>query len=188
MDAERDLETLAADLRRLESEYTKFFAGRAPRPPLAARAHVDRAFRAWDRRAPDTATSRFRFQTLQSRYTTFVELWDRATKAREEGRTGPLAARRATPDEPSRLDDETFAAVLNDPSQQGAQLRGLYDALMDARRRTGHDVVAFDRFADLVREQVERLRASGATDVMFRVSVSDGRPNLTARPVKRKRG
>jgi hypothetical protein len=39
-----------------------------------------------------------------------------------------------------------------------------------------------------VRGQVERLRATGASDVMFRVSVNEGRPNLTARPVKRKSG
>ena len=52
-EAERELETLAGDLRRLESEYTKFFAGRAPRPPLEARAQLDREFRKWANRATD---------------------------------------------------------------------------------------------------------------------------------------
>jgi hypothetical protein len=187
-DSERELETLAGDLRRLESEYTKFFAGRAPRPPLESRAQMDREFRKWGNRALDGATARFRLQTLQSRYSSFVELWDRAMRAREEGRAGPLTARRAAGDESPRLDSEVFAAVLHDPSQQHDRLRGLYDAMMEARKQTGHDVVPFERFADLVRGQVDKLRATGASDVMFRVSVSEGRPNLTARPVKRKSG
>lgn len=185
-DSERELDALAADLRRLESEYTKFFAGRVARPPLDARAHVDREFRKWDRRAPDNATARFRLQTLQSRYSSFIELWDRAIRAREEGRPGPLVARRVSTDESPRLDSEVFAAVLHDPKAQPDTLRGLYDAMMEARKQTGHDVVPYERFADLVRGQVERLRESGATDVMFRVSVNEGRPNLTARPVRRK--
>jgi FAD/FMN-containing dehydrogenase len=187
-EAERELETLAGDLRRLESEYTKFFAGRAPRPPLEARAQLDREFRKWANRATDGATARFRLQTLQSRYSSFVELWDRAMRAREEGRPGPLAGRRASVEEPPRLDSEVFAAVMHDPAEQPDRLRGLYDAMMEARKQTGHDIVPFERFADLVRGQVERLRATGASDVMFRVSVNEGRPNLTARPVKRKSG
>ena len=185
-DTERELDALAGELRKLENEYTKFFAGRVPRPPIEARAHLDREFRKWGNRAPEGATSRFRLQTLQARYSSFVELWDRATRAREEGRPGPLVTQRATSDAPPRLDSEVFAAVLHDPSQQPDRLRGLYDAMMEARKQTGHEVVPFERFAELVRGQVERLRASGATDVMFRVSVNEGRPNLTARPVKRK--
>jgi hypothetical protein len=185
-ESERELEVLAGELRRLESEYTKYFSGRLPRPPLEARAHLDREFRKWDRGGGDSATARFRLQTLQSRYSSFCELWDRATRAREEGRPGPLTGRRPASEQAARLDSEVFAAVLHDPGRQPETLRGLYDALMEARRQTGHDVVPFERFADLVRDQVDRLRSSGASDVMFRVSVNDGRPNLTARPVKRK--
>lgn len=185
-ESERELDALAVDLRKLESEYTRFFSGRSPRPPTEARAQLDREFRKWGNRAPDGATGRFRLQTLQSRYSSFVELWDRAMRAREEGRPGPLIAHRASAEETPRLESEVFAAVLHDPSAQTDRLRGLYDAMMDARRQTGHDVVPFERFADLVRGQVERLRESGATDVMFRVSVNEGRPNLTAKAVKRK--
>jgi hypothetical protein len=186
-DSERELEALAGELRRLEGEYTKFFSGRLPRPPNEARAHVERELRKWDRRAPDSATARFRLQTLQSRFSSFAELWDRAMRAREEGRPSPLAARRATQEAAPKLESETFAAVLTDPERQPRAVSELYEALMEARRQTGHDVVPFERFTELVRAQVERLRASGASDVMFRVSVNDGRPNLTARAVKRRK-
>lgn len=185
-ESDRELDALAGELRRLESEYTKFFAGRAPRPPLEARAQVDREFRKWDRRSPESASSRFRLQTLQSRYASFIEMWDRTMRAREEGRSGAAAGRRQVTEETPKLQSEVYAAVLHDPSAQSQTLRGLYEAMMEARRQTGHEVVPFQRFADLVRDQVDRLRSSGASDVMFRVSVNDGKPNLTARPVKRK--
>jgi hypothetical protein len=186
-DSERELDALAAELRRLESEYTKYFSGRVPRPPLEARAQVEREIRRWDRRSPGSATGRFRLQTLQARYATFTELWDRAMKAREEGRPGPLGARPAPSTDAPRLDSEVYAAVLSDPKRQPESVRGLYDAMMEARRQTGHDIVPYERFAELVREQVDRLRKSGASDVMFRVSVTKGRPNLTAKAVKRKK-
>ena len=41
-----------------------------------------------------TTGDRFRFTTLQSRYATFIDLWDRGLRAREEGRPGPFAQQR----------------------------------------------------------------------------------------------
>jgi hypothetical protein len=38
----------------------------------------------------EKAAERFRLQTLQSRYNSFTELWDKRMQAREEGRTGPI--------------------------------------------------------------------------------------------------
>src|SRR5919112_5366955 len=86
----RDLMTLEAELRKLEAEYNMFFAGRAPRPPWETRGRVEAIVKRWDRGHIDTALERFRFQTLQSRFASFVDLWDRGQRAREEGRPGPF--------------------------------------------------------------------------------------------------
>jgi len=40
---------------------------------------------------------------------------------------------------------------------------------MDARRSLGQDVVPFHRFAALVKDQVQKLRAQGSPEVAFRV-------------------
>ena len=40
-DTQRDLQLLAADLKRLEAEYNMFFAGRLPRPPWETRGRVE---------------------------------------------------------------------------------------------------------------------------------------------------
>ncbi len=186
--SERDLDRLAAELKRLESEYTKYFAGRLPQPPVELRDQVDRLFRQWDRRTGESSAARFRLQTLQARYATFRELWDRNVRAREEGPHTPAGRRAGRPAgaEPG-LRNETFAAVIHDPAREPARVRSLYDAVMEARRQTGHDVVPYQQFAELVERQMEQLRGAGVSEVVFRVSVSGGRPNLTARAVRRKR-
>jgi hypothetical protein len=44
--------------------------------------------------------------------------------------------------------------------------------------------VPFSKFAELVTQQVSKLKASGTSEVAFRVSVKDGKVNFTARPMK----
>ena len=90
-DVQRDLQTLEAELKKLEAEYNMFFSGRAARPPWETRKRVDAIMKRWDRGHIDTAVDRFRFLTLQTRYAKFVDLWDRGQRAREEGRAGPFA-------------------------------------------------------------------------------------------------
>ncbi len=87
---EQELQALSVELRKLEGEYNMYFAGRTPRPPFESRSRVDQLFKRWDRRTVDTPAMRFRLQSLQSRYSSFVDLWDRALRAREEGRSSPL--------------------------------------------------------------------------------------------------
>jgi hypothetical protein len=63
------------------------------------------------------------------------------------------------------------------------KLHSLYDSLMDARRESGDDVVPFHRFAALVKDQVTKVKATGAPEVAFRVTVIEGKVNFTVRGV-----
>ena len=89
-DIQRDLQMFAEDLHQLEVEYGLFFAGRVSRPPMETRARVEAIIARWGRVHVSSSADRFRFNTLQSRFFTYTSLWDRALKAREEGRPGPL--------------------------------------------------------------------------------------------------
>ena len=88
-DLERDLRLLETTLRRLETEYTMFFAGHLPKPPLETRAKVEALLRRYDRAYIQSYADRFRLNTLQGRFSAFTQLWDRGLRAREEGRPGP---------------------------------------------------------------------------------------------------
>ena len=186
-EVQRDLQTLEVELKRLEAEYNMFFSGRAPRPPLETRGRVAAIVKRWDRGHIDTAVDRFRFQTLQSRFAKFVDLWDRGQRSREEGRPGPFAL--PPPRQPPKRAEVQESKVLNvtafsDPMREVDKLHTLYDSLMDARRQVGDDVVPFHKFAALVKDQVSKLRESGSSEVAFRVAMKEGKVNFTARAMK----
>ncbi len=182
---ERDLQALAAQLKKVEAEYTMYFAGRSARPPNESRAALDRAFKRFDRVHVDSPVTRFQFTNLQARYSSFGELWDRGVRAREEGRGGPFMR---TPPEPAPAplpEAVVHATALRDPVQEMDKLRDLYDALMQARREDGQDVVPFHKFATLVRDQVKSLQERHPDDeVWFRVTRQAGKLHLSARAMK----
>ena len=186
-EVQKDLQALAAGLKQLEVEYNMFFSGRAPRPPWETRNRVTALVKKWDRGYIQSSMDRFQFDTLQRRFQTFIELWDRGLRSREEGRAGVFGA--APPPKPTRQPKEPDAKVVHvaafqDPMREMDKLHTLYDSLMDARREAGDDVVPFHRFAALVKDQVTKLKSEGSEKVAFRVAVVEGKVNFTARPVK----
>ena len=91
---EQEMAILEAEIKRLEAEYNMFFAGRLPRLPWETRARVEALVKRYDRMNLRNTAQKFRFSTLQAKFVTFCELWERQLKAREEGR--PVGGRRAS--------------------------------------------------------------------------------------------
>ena len=183
---DRDLTRLEADLKQLEAEYNMFFAGRLPKPPWETRARVEAMVKQFDRGHIPNTGDRFRFTTLQSRYAAFIDLWDRALRAREEGRPGPLPQKRA-PLEPEKKRPEdriVHVSSFRDPVREIDKLTDLYESLAEARREIGEEAPPFHKFAELVKSQVKKLRDNGSPEVAFRVAVKDGKVNFTARGLK----
>ncbi len=183
---DRDLTRLEADLKQLEAEYNMYFAGRLPKPPWETRARVEAMVKQFDRGHIPNTGDRFRFTTLQSRYAAFIDLWDRALRAREEGRPGPLAQRRAPVEQEKKAPEDRIVHVssFRDPVREIDKLTDLYESLAEARREIGEDAPPFHKFAELVKSQVKKLRDTGSPEVAFRVAVKDGKVNFTARGLK----
>jgi hypothetical protein len=164
-----------------------YFAGRLKRPPVETRGRVEQLVRRLDHAHISNYADRFRFTTMQSRYAAFAELWDRGLRAREEGRPGPFAARRQEPaaerGEAAR-DRILHVAAFSDPVHEMDKLEQLYERLVEARREVGDEAVPFHRFADLVKDQVRRLRQKGSPEVAFRVAVKDGKVSFTAKALR----
>ena len=184
-DLQKDLQTLAADLKRLEAEYNMFFAGRLPRPPWETRGRVEAMFKRYDRGQIQSTGDRFKFEMLQSRFQALVDLWDRGMRAREEGRPGPFAQQAPKVVKKREADPKVVhTTAFKDPVHEMDKPHSLYDSLMDARRNTGEEVVAFHKFAALVKSQVSKLREAGNSEVAFRVAVKDGKVAFTVKGVK----
>ena len=183
---QKDLVTLAAGLKQLEAEYNMFFSGRQPRPPLETRSRIAALVKKWDRGYIQSAVDRFQFDTLQRRFQTFVDLWDRGLRSREEGRAGPFAMPPPKEVRKVKAPDTKIVHVTSfqDPMREMDKLPTLYDSLMDARREAGDDVVPFHRFAALVKDQVAKVKSTGVPEVAFRVAMIDGKVNFTVRGLK----
>src|SRR5712691_10658043 len=147
---------LEADLKQLEAEYNMFFSGRLPKPPWETRARVEALVKRFDRGYIQNTGDRFRFNTLQSRYAAFIDLWDRILRV----------------------------SAFHDPVLEIDKLTELYESLAEARREVGEDAPPFHKFADLVKNQVKKLRQGGSPEVAFRVAVKDGKVSFTARALK----
>jgi len=183
---DRDLTRLEADLKQLEAEYNMFFSGRLPKPPWETRARVEALVKQLDRGHIPNTGDRFRFTTLQSRYATFIDLWDRGLRAREEGRAGPFAQppKSTEPQKKGPEDRICHVSSFRDPVREIDKLTELYESLAEARRAVGEEAVPFHKFADLIKNQVKKLRDTGSPEVAFRVAVKDGKVNFTARALK----
>jgi hypothetical protein len=183
---DRDLQRLEVGLKQLEAEYNMFFSGRLPKPPWETRAQVEALVKQYDRAHIQNYGDRFRFLTLQSRFATFIDLWDRGMRAREEGRAGPFAQKRPTrePEKKGPEDRILHVAAFRDPVREIDKLTDLYESLAEARREVGEDPVPFHKFADLVKNHVKKLRDTGSPEIAFRVAVKNGKVNFTARALK----
>ena len=189
-DSVRNLTTLSGELKKLETEYNQFFSGRLPRPPWETRTRVESLIRKWDRESFEaSAIDKFKFQTLQARYATFADLWDRGLRAREEGRPGPFNWATPGPQQPAKAGDPPVPQVVHvtaigDPMKDIEKVRELYESLMDARREAGEQTVAYHKFVSLVKDQVRTLQQKGSPEVAFRVAVQEGKVSFTARGLK----
>jgi hypothetical protein len=183
---DQELTILESELKRLEAEYNMFFAGRLPRPPWETRGRVAAMVKRLDRSHINNTGDRFRFNTLQTRFATFADLWDRGLRAREEGRPGPFVQlQRHEESRPKRPEDKILhVTTFSDPMKEMDKLRDLYDTLADARRESGEDPVPFHKFADLIKTQVAGLKEKGSPEVAFRVAMKDGKVNFTARALR----
>ena len=189
-DIEREFQVLEAGMRRLEAEYNMYFAGRLPRPPWESRKRVEAMVRRMDRVHISNYGHRFKFETLQSRFTSFMERCDRGLRSREEGRPGPFAQPRPVEEPekkpaPKAKDDRVVhVATFKDPLKEMDKVHELYDNLAEMRRQAGQDAIPFHKFADLVKTQVTQMKEKGTAEVAFRVAMKDGKVAFTARAVK----
>ena len=188
-DIERDLQQLEVELRKLEAEYNMYFAGRLPRPPWESRKRVEGHVRRIDRLYISNYGHRFKFSTLQGRFSAFIDLWDRGLRAREEGRPGPFAQPRPPVVEKEKEKKPLDEGIVNvttfkDPTKEMEKLQELHTTLSEARRRSGQDAIPFQKFAELIKTQVSTMKEKGTAEVAFRVAVKDGKVTFTARGLK----
>ena len=193
-DWEKQMMHLETEIRRLEAEFNMFFAGRLPRPPAETRARVAALVKKHDQTFIRNTADRFKFESLQNRYSKFIELVERQLTNRELGRPMVGARRVEAPPPPAPRRPDPNDQPAAEPamirfgrdqqlSAESEPVKKLFEQLADAKKQVGESPVAIDRLAALVKAQVDKFAAEGK-DVTFKVAMKDGKVSLTAKPTE----
>jgi hypothetical protein len=195
-----DIETIEKQIRQLQVEWDKFFAGIEKKPPNDLKTKTEALIRRHANAEIKNNTERFRYQSLTAKYTTLNELWSKRLRAREEGKpvgVHGLKADMLPPTAPAgALSPSARAAAarpgaggdfrVQNPDRDVDSVKALYQNFLQARQQAGETApVKFDSFQKLIQQQASRiLSEKGGQAVDFRLETKDGKVSLKAKVVK----
>ncbi len=191
---DRDLQALENALRDLNAQYDAFLFGSTSKPPLEVRRRVHMLIRRLSGEEADSAAERFRFTTLQGRYNTLCERWDRLQAEKEAGRR-PGVYGHFTRLPTDRIGDFDLRpnvrppVSVEEPEAPAGQdpVRDLFERYIAAKRARGEDVAGldFENFAAKLARERERLKGQfGGAEIEFDIAERDGKVRLVARAKK----
>lgn len=198
MSFERELRVLEEALRRLNAEYDGFLYGSATKPPIATRRHVEEMVRRLNDFEDMSAAERYRFSTLQGRYSALIERWDRLQGEKEAGRrpglyghfreSGGAGSPPARPHPPNAAPPASVQGERRGLDTGGAE-RELFERYVAAKKARGEDVSGYrlEGFIEGLERERRKVRENlGEGEIVFDVTERDGRVRLVAR--KKPRG
>ena len=172
------------DIRRLKIEFDIYFNGGSKRPPYDTKLRVESLLKRLGDDRTMNFSQRYRYNSLATRYASFRELWRRTLQDKEEGR-GAVARRQAAREEAAPFERSEFAC--SDVRHDVRTVKGVYDALMEAKRSCGETTndLSFARFHRLVMERTEAMKEKLGTErVTFSVDVENGHVSFKAKADK----
>jgi hypothetical protein len=187
---EREFAVLSEAIRRLNAAYDAFLFGSVAKPPTESRKHVEEMFRRLTVSPSESAAERYQLSSLQGRFYSLCERWERLQAEKEAGRRpGIHGGFSSTSAEPSASRPNAAASASVEPDRgAGARVdRELFERYLAARRNRGEDVagVRFEAFVGRLAEEREKLRDRlGAQEIEFDVVEREGRIKLVAKPRK----
>lgn len=177
MQVERELNRLASEIQHLRVELTRFFNGATQLPPEDLRTQIQRQIRELRNANLQASADHFRLGSLEARFNSLNELFNRRLREREEGR-GP---QRGAASGSAHRHDPREGVVL-DASTDSNAVEALYAGL---QRKAGQGPqFDLDSFRNYLQKQITTLRKkTGCEQVQFRVSEEDGKMKLKAKPL-----
>jgi len=194
---DEELDLLDDNLRRLKIEYEKYFNGGAKRPPTDLEWKV----RAFLKKHSDNRrlghSHRFRYNKLVHKFAVYNDLWRQKLKIREEGYRRPqdalLSIAGLRPDETHEAEEalnpkrhyrlKQFSMVCSEVDKDQDGVRALFEAFMDARKRTGaQGSGSFESFQQFVRAKTDQIRREHrCAAVEYTVEAHEGQVWLKAK-------
>ncbi|MEO8503254.1 MAG: MXAN_5187 C-terminal domain-containing protein [Acidobacteriota bacterium] len=174
------LERIDRGIQTLRIEFERFFAGGTRVPPEDLRLKLALDLRNLRNSNITSAADNFRLSTLEARFNTYNELFNRRLREREEGRTAAaMAAHESAHPETPRFD--ASAGITLGTSAPMEAVEALFDSMY---RNATNRKVDLDSFRNYLTQQVDGIRQkTGCEEVQFRITMEDGKPRLKAKPI-----
>ena len=198
MTVDEELNQIETNLRRLKIEYEIYFNNPTKRPPTDTEWRVTNAIRKLSDGSCDgqrmNFAQRYRYNELAQRYALLSDLWRKKMRIREEGYRRPQDAllsvqgvRLFEADQPAphHATLHPFTVQCSDVSSERERVQKLFDALMEAKKKSGEDVSksgsleAFEKFVQTKTEQIRKQY--GCHSVEYSVEMEAGQVRLKAK-------
>lgn len=174
-----DMARLQKYFKLLEREYEQWFSGALPKPPWETQRIVEDIVKQYSRNPPRNITEQSIFSMHQAKVNTYMEMWNRRVRLKEEGKlpTG-------------REERSKRVALPPRPAEGGGGddgYRKVFESYVAAKQKTGEATAKlnYESFKKALEKQANQLRAKrGFDDVNFGVSVKNGKVSVVARPKK----
>lgn len=178
MEIQASIERLDRDIQQLKIDFERFFNGNLPIPPEEFRQGVRQQIRALRSSPIQTLVDRFRLNTLEARFNTLNELFNRRLREREEGAMAQPKV--VAPTTQPSYDPYQGVVVGEAPPPEAIQalFRELYD---DDAPAANANFAKFQTY--LLRQMVTIRERSGCSEVKFRITNEDGQLKLKAKPI-----
>ncbi len=167
------LDLLEVKLKELRIEFEKYFNGANDLPPGDLQAEVERSIRLL-RQSVKGSVDNFRLSSLEARFNSFNEMFNRRVRAVEEGRT---PGRRR---EPTRPRYDAFGGITVDDGIGDGAAAALYQGLYDSSSKV--DLDTFQGYLD--RQAAAIRKKTGCAQVQFRLADEGGRVKLKAKAIR----
>jgi hypothetical protein len=181
---DEDLISLEEWLRRLKVEYHIFFNGNRKKPPDDLKIRLERLIKKLSESPDMSASQRFRFNTLITRYYVYRDLWRRTMIVKEMGED--LKAETASKPETAPLPAKTPAAevriTISDPKIEEQKIRQLYNELLRMKgSESKQSPLSYQQFAKYITTQTQSIRERhNCSAVAFAIALEENEIRFTA--------
>ncbi len=180
-------------MNMLKLAYEKYFAGTDPIEPLKERESLKRDMREIDRTSMNSTREKYRWRSVRARMSSLENYWqrnivmiERGTHPKMKFRADNKARARAGgagTEVSDRLEAQRQARARAEAEE--ANMRGVYDEYMKARKKCGQDTnMNYREVRAALRNQAKSIQhKKSCKDVKFKVKVKGGKASITAIPV-----
>ena len=177
---ERELDELEMALTLLKRDYEIYFSGGAKLPPYESQRKVESRIRKYSGVTSLNYAQRFRYNNISARFRSYVELWAKQMRYKEEGRTPSGSV--IQPGDKSKREKRKGRA-----DAEANYFQKLFNDYLKSKEKTGEktSALSFEKFSEqLTKQRQTILEKYHCADVEFYVAVDQGKTKLKARPVK----